>query len=188
MSRVILSCLRSRIWRRRNCSSARRFAIAISQAPGFSGTPVAGQCSSAANSASCVISSASGTSRSIRDRLVISRGCSIRQTARMVRLISTAVMTADRARGAFGSRASKPTKFAGPLPARHVVPVQLHEFLGGCQRLLLVAEFEDRVAANHLLGLHERALDAAELAVLDADLGAGRDGHQPAAVEHAAGL
>ena len=71
------------------------FGDAISHAPGFSGTPVAGQTSIAASSASCVKSSASGTSRSIRDRLVISRGCSIRQTARIVRWMSAAVIAAD---------------------------------------------------------------------------------------------
>jgi len=44
----------------------RCFAVAISQAPGFSGMPAAGHCSSAATSASCARSSARPTSRTIR--------------------------------------------------------------------------------------------------------------------------
>ena len=64
------------------------------QAPGLSGMPLEGQCSSAAKSASCVSSSASGTSRSILERLVMSRGCSTRQTARIARWTS-AVVAAD---------------------------------------------------------------------------------------------
>ena len=90
-----ISCLRASMLRRRKSSSARRLAVAISHAPGFSGTPVMGQCSSAATRASCVRSSASVTSRSIRDRPVIRRGCSMRQTARMVRWTSAAVIAAD---------------------------------------------------------------------------------------------
>ncbi|MET3994578.1 hypothetical protein ABID65_006242 [Bradyrhizobium sp. S3.9.2] len=56
-------------------------AVATSQAPGLSGTPLCGQASSAATSASWVNSSASGTSRSIRDSVAISRGCATRQVA-----------------------------------------------------------------------------------------------------------
>ena len=53
-------------------SIARCFAVAISQAPGLSGTPDRGHCSSAATSASCASSSASPTSRTIRARPAIS--------------------------------------------------------------------------------------------------------------------
>src|SRR5260370_9795225 len=177
----------------------------MSRAPGFSGTPVAGQCSSAANRASCVKSSASGTSRSIRARLVISRGCSRRQTATIVRWMSAAVMAADLIYSKLASRVGervghlglapsltirhpKRANLARPFPARHMIQVQLHEFLRTCQRLLLVAEFEDGVAADDLFCLHERAIDNAELAVRDAHVSAGLDRHQPAAVEHAASL
>ena len=44
---------------RRSWSIARCFAVAMSQAPGLSGTPDSGHCSSAATSASCARSSAS---------------------------------------------------------------------------------------------------------------------------------
>ena len=43
---------------RRTRSMARRLAVAMSQAPGLSGTPDCGHCSSAATSASCASSSA----------------------------------------------------------------------------------------------------------------------------------
>src|SRR6202158_1495394 len=164
MSRATIACVRSSIGPRRRWSRARRLAVAISQAPGFSGTPVAGQYSRAASRASCVKSSASGTSRSIRARLVISRGCSIRQTARIARWAAAAVMTADVV-GLFlvrlASRAGKTgerTNLAYPFPARHQVFVELHEFPRRRQSFLLVPKLEDRVAANHLLGLDERTV------------------------------
>ncbi|MGY3389435.1 hypothetical protein ACVWW6_002026 [Bradyrhizobium sp. USDA 3311] len=56
-------------------------AVATSHAPGLSGTPLSGQASSAATSASWVNSSASVTSRSMRDSVAISRGCTTRQAA-----------------------------------------------------------------------------------------------------------
>ena len=59
---------------------------------------------------------------------------------------------------------------AGAFPARHVIEVQLHELVRHGDRLLLVAQFEDRVAADHFLGFDERAVDHAELAVRDLDL------------------
>src|SRR5689334_10375966 len=170
-------CESTRLWR--SWSSARRLAVAISHAPGFSGTPVTGQCSSAAINASWVRSSASGTSRSIRDRLVISRGCSIRHTARIVAWMSAAVIAADlislghesSAGGhldlaaAVGVHGRKGTDLTGAFPARHMVPVELHELYGRSHRLFLVAELEDRVAADHLLGLDEGPVDDVELAV-----------------------
>ena len=62
----------------------------MSQAPGLSGTPDSGHCSSAATSASWARSSARPTSRTIRARPAISRADSIRQTASIVRLTSVA--------------------------------------------------------------------------------------------------
>src|SRR5271170_4865463 len=123
--------------------------------------PVAGHRSRAANKASCVRSSASGTSRSILARLVISRGCSIRQTARIARWASAAVMAADRACKALASRAprSKRAKLANPLPTRHEILMELHELPRRGQRLFLTRQLEDRVAADDLFGLHERAVD-----------------------------
>jgi hypothetical protein len=66
--------------------------------------------------------------------------------------------------------------------------VELHEFPRRRQRLLLVPELEDGVAADHLLGLDERAIDDAELPVRDAHLRPHGERRQPATIEHAAGL
>src|SRR5258706_5024770 len=66
---------------------ARCLAAAISQAPGLSGMPDFGHCSSAATRASCARSSATPTSRTIRARPAISLGDSILQTASIARLI-----------------------------------------------------------------------------------------------------
>ena len=70
---------------------ARFFAVAMSQAPGLSGTPDSGHRSSAATSASCASSSAMPTSRTIRARPAMSRADSIRQTASIARCASVAV-------------------------------------------------------------------------------------------------
>src|SRR5229473_5855944 len=188
MSEASISCLRASIWPRRKWSRARRLAVAISHAPGLSGTPVAGQCSSAASSASSVRSSASGTSRSIRARLVISRGCLIRQTARIVRSMPAAVMAAGYPGRFLASRAGKRANLARSVPTRHVILVELHELDGRRYGFFLVPQLENGIAADDLLGLHERAIDHAEIAIRDAHLGAGGNRHQPAAVEHAAGL
>ena len=61
-------------------------AVAVSQAPGLSGTPCSGHCSRASTNASCASSSASPTSRTSRASVAISRGDSIRQTASMRRM------------------------------------------------------------------------------------------------------
>src|SRR5262245_22021110 len=145
----------------------------MSQAPGFSGTPVTGHRSRAASSASCVKSSASGTSRSILARLVISRGCSIRQTARIARWASASVKAAGGIWLVFASRGPgrKRTKLADPFPPRHEIFVELHELLGGGQGLFPARQVEDRIAADDLLGLHERAVGDAELPVRYAHLG-----------------
>ena len=57
------------------------FAAAVSQAPGLSGTPLAGHSVSAISSASCASSSARSTSRVIRASAAINRARSIRNTA-----------------------------------------------------------------------------------------------------------
>ena len=63
---------------------ARFFAVAISQAPGLSGTPDSGHFSRAVISASCASSSARPTSRTIRASPAMRRGDSMRQTAAML--------------------------------------------------------------------------------------------------------
>src|SRR5438067_5228372 len=69
-------------------STARCFAVPISQAPGRSGTPATGHCSSAATRASCAISSAIPMSPTTRASPAISRADSIRQIASMARWAS----------------------------------------------------------------------------------------------------
>src|SRR5881397_1737879 len=64
----------------------------MSQAPGLSGTPDSGHCSSAATSASWARSSAMPTSPTMRARPAISLADSIRQTASIARWASTVVM------------------------------------------------------------------------------------------------
>ncbi len=77
------SQLRARaILSRRRWSSARRsWRCVISQAPGLSGMPGAGQCSSAATSASCASSSARPMSRTRRATPATILADSMRQTA-----------------------------------------------------------------------------------------------------------
>src|SRR6202163_2663051 len=67
----------------------------MSQAPGLSGTPDFGHCSSAATRASCARSSARPTSRTIRARPAMSLGDSILQTASMAECVSVAVTATD---------------------------------------------------------------------------------------------
>jgi hypothetical protein len=86
-------CFRSSIRRLRSWSRARFFAVAISHAPGLSGIPASGHCSSALTSASCARSSASPTSRTMRTRPPSSRADSIRQTASMALRVVASVVT-----------------------------------------------------------------------------------------------
>ena len=65
----------------RNASTARRFAVVMSQAPGLSGMPEEGHWASAATMASCAKSSARPTSRTMRTSAAMSRVDSSRQTA-----------------------------------------------------------------------------------------------------------
>src|SRR5881397_3741490 len=67
---------------------ARCLAVAMSQAPGLSGMPDSGHCSSAATNASCAKSSARPTSRTIRASPAMSLADSIRQIASTVSLTS----------------------------------------------------------------------------------------------------
>src|SRR3981081_2696635 len=89
---------------------------------------------------------------------------------------------------AFMGRHGERANLARPFPARHVVLMELHELDRGGHGLLLVPQLEDRVAADYLLRLHERAIDDPELSVRDPHLGTRGDRHQPAAVDHAASL
>src|SRR6185437_14391464 len=77
---------------------ARCFAVAINQAPGFSGTPDFGHCSRAATRASWAKSSAKPMSRTMRVRLAMSLGDSMRQTASMEPWMSIAGIAIDHTR------------------------------------------------------------------------------------------
>ena len=101
-------------------------------------------------------------------------------TARLSSMIGERTAAARAARG-------ERAKLAHPLPAREEVLVELHELHRRGQGLLLVPQLEDRVAADHLLGLDERAVDDTELPVLDAHLRARGGWQEAAAVKHAAG-
>src|SRR5438034_5839479 len=118
---------------------ARCLAAAISHAPGLSGTPDCGHCSSAATSASWARSSATPTSRTIRASPAMSLGDSIRQTASMARWVSVAVTATDhtifdllaqpryvcRLREVF--RAEHLADFGLAFPAGPVLFVKFHE-------------------------------------------------------------
>src|SRR5258708_10938974 len=67
----------------------------MSQAPGLSGTPASGHCSSAATRASCASSSARPTSRTMRARPAMTLADSILQTAWIARCVSEAVTATD---------------------------------------------------------------------------------------------
>src|SRR5207302_1771847 len=90
------SCLRWSTLARRSRSMARCLPVAMSQAPGLSGTPDSGHCSRAARSASWASSSASPTSRTTRARPATSLADSIRQTASIARWVSEIVNSVDR--------------------------------------------------------------------------------------------
>src|ERR1700720_485076 len=99
------SCLRSSSLPRRRRSIARCFAVAMSQAPGLSGTPDSGHCSSAATRESCASSSARPTSRTIRARAGMTLAASIRQTASIARCVVFAPTAGLPSRAPLRSRA-----------------------------------------------------------------------------------
>src|SRR5947207_6028 len=90
------SCLRSASLARRSRSMARCLPVAMSQAPGLSGTPDSGHCSRAARSASWATSSAIPMSRTIRARPATSFADSILQTASIARCVSATVTSGLR--------------------------------------------------------------------------------------------
>src|SRR6202165_4324369 len=156
----------------------------MSQAPGLSGTPASGHCSSAATRASCARSSARPTSRTIRFSPAMSLGDSILQTASIARCVSVAGIATDHIifnpsaeagnlramSSASPSRCTRPLLCLGSeifrpehlanlglaLPDRPVFLVKFHEAHRGFDRLFLRFQLKLRVAANNLLGLGER--------------------------------
>src|SRR5229473_1356206 len=136
---------------------ARCLAAAISQAPGLSGIPDSGHCSSAATRASCARSSATLISRTIRARPAISLGDSILQTASIVRCVSVAVTATDHIifnppaqEAAAPPPSSSPCRVRGCLLALRPIAQHLgaaHAFFLflelGCERRAEVRRLED---------------------------------------------
>src|SRR5258708_31065683 len=96
----------------------------------------------------------------------------MRQTARIARWVSAAVMAADRICRILASRTPRGerAKLARPLPAREEILVELHELRRRRQGFFLAPQLEDRITANDLLGLYEGPVDNAELPTLYAHL------------------
>src|SRR5512143_2626806 len=146
-------CLRSASDLLRNRSIARRFAVAMSQAPGLSGTPASGHRSSATTSASWASSSARPTSRTIRVRAAIKRADSILQTASIARWVSEAVTASDHT--IFNPSVEDRAKPRLLLLTRHLRPNALllrpelrSEFRAEIVRLEHLPDLELRLAAR----------------------------------------
>src|SRR6516165_4042693 len=126
---------------------ALRRAAVKSQAPGRSGIPSRGQCSSAASRASCTRSSASSKLPSRRTSAPVSRPASSRKT----RAIAACV-------------AAPPSRPRSPLPSLNNRP-DLYELvlgrrprLGDGNRGVKVGDLEDPIPADRLLSLDERTV------------------------------
>src|SRR3712207_1567510 len=171
-SRPSCSCFASRVALRRNRSIARCLAVAMSQAPGLSGTPDSGHCSSAATSASCARSSASPTSRTSRVRPAISRADSIRQTAWIAACASALMdlplpgrvdLSAQALLGLAQLRRQVLAEVLGledlPDLDLRLAPHRVRAALDPLDRLLHGADLPQPEAGDQLLGLGEGAVD-----------------------------
>src|SRR6266852_5931574 len=171
-SRPISSCFRSSILRRRMRSIARCFAVPMSQAPGRSGTPSLGHCSSAATSASCASSSAVPMSPTTRASPAMSRADSIRQIASIARC--TSVAGVSRRTGPAGASPFLGTMARAPSHAFELENLTDLEgpALVGCT-LEPLERFIDRphlpqpVPGHELLGLRERPVDHGALLAVE---------------------
>src|ERR1700759_2117521 len=158
-------------------SIARRLAVAMSQAPGLSGTPDSGHCSSAATSASCARSSATPTSRTIRVRPAIRRADSMRQTAWIAACASALTrlaldVRADALLALAHLRRHDLTEVLGleDLPDLDL-RIALHRVraaLDPLDRLLHRADLPQPEAGDQLLGLRERPVHDAALGAREA--------------------
>src|SRR5438094_5195645 len=139
-------------------SVARCFAVPISQAPGRSGTPEVGHCSSAATRASCASSSAVPMSPTVRVSPAMSRADSIRHIASIARCASAVAVSMANA----SSRAlvlGDLTDLEGPA-------------ILGCapqplDGLLERAHLPRPVTGHELLGLGPRPVDHGALLALE---------------------
>src|ERR1700730_11348526 len=191
---------------------ARCLAAAISHAPGLSGIPDCGHCSSAATSASCASSSATPMSRTIRVSPAMIRPDSIRQTASIARCVGVVVTATHHTilrsfaqaiagavesnfvrrwkkslRLASGREVFRPEHLANlslALPTRPVFLVQLHKTHRALDRLLFRFQFKLRVAADNLLGLRERPVDHRYLPAGKPHAGSQRGRAKSAAPDH----
>src|SRR5262245_52225548 len=156
----------------------------MSQAPGLSGMPTFGHCSSAATSASCASSSAVPISRTIRIRPPISFACSILKTASMARCVSVAVtgyrltlllpmpqagldLRGVHIAGLVAHLFTRPrdlTDFSFAFPTRQMLAMQFHEAGGAVDHGILRRHIENRIAANYLFRLGEGAVHHRDLA------------------------
>src|ERR1041385_2003747 len=123
---------------------ARCLAVPMSQAPGLSGIPESGHCSSAATSASCARSSATPMSPTMRANPAMSLADSIRQTASMV----SATLG-----GVIHHRPQLDFDLVRPES-----DVRLEEAPRPLERLLLGRGLEDRVASDDFLRSAERSV------------------------------
>src|SRR6266513_2928573 len=133
---------------------ARCFAVAMSQAPGLSGTPDWGHCSSAATSASCARSSATPMSPTMRARPAMSLADSIRQTASMA---SATVCCRWR------------IHHRPDFDFQLLIPdsdVRLQKAAGPLERHLLRQHVVDREAPDHFFRLGEWTVGHRDLSVL----------------------
>src|SRR5713226_2080242 len=162
-------------------SIARCFAVAMSHAPGLSGMPDSGHCSSAATRASCASSSARPTSRTIRVRPAMILADSILQTASMA-LCGWVAVTAThhiifnllvqarprrlllrsrpctRALLCFETEVFRPEDLANfglALPVGPMYLVKFHEALRPFYRFFFRLQLKDRIPADDFLGLGE---------------------------------
>ncbi len=163
-SRPSSSTLACRVTARRIASTPRRRATSISQAPGLSGTPDAGHCSSAATRASWARSSASPTSRTTRARPAISLADSIRQTASIARSVA-ALTTPDGGLLAGPLLGRRDVGREGSAEVIHVQDLAQLDLaaqrraLGPLHGLVHRGDLPDRVAGDQLLGLGERTVE-----------------------------
>src|SRR5438093_2020996 len=163
-SRPISSYLRSRVLRRRIRSWAWCFAVPMSQAPGRSGTPPPGHCSSAATRASCASSSAVPMSPTTRVSPAMSRADSMRQIASIARCASAAAVTSPlRSPMATAPSHALVCEDLADLESPAVVgcPLQpLEGFVHG-------AHLPQPVAGDQLFGFGERSIDDCSLVAVE---------------------
>src|SRR5713226_7626693 len=144
----------------------------MSQAPGRSGTPSAGHCSSAATRASCASSSAVPISPTTRASPAMSRADSIRQIASIARCASAAAVS--RRLGPAGA-----SKFLGPMaraPSHALVLDDLADLerpaVVGCplqplEGLVDRAHLPQPIPGHELLCLRERSVDDGALLAVE---------------------